>query len=64
MLAIVVLVGCVALPNDALKLSPSSIEDRQMQSRVYEDVSEVEILSACVGIIQDPGSIVKLDNNR
>ncbi len=56
MLAIVVLVGCVPLPNDALKLSPSSLEDRQMQSRVYEDVSEVEILSACVGIIQDLGA--------
>ena len=27
-----------------------------MQSRVYEDVSEVEILSACVGIIQDLGA--------
>jgi hypothetical protein len=56
-LAIVVLIGCVVpLPNDALKLSPSSLEDRQMQSRVYEDVSEVEILSACVGIIQDLGA--------
>jgi hypothetical protein len=56
LLAIVVLTGCVPLPNDALKLSPSSLEDRQMQSRVYEDVSEVEILSACVGIIQDLGA--------
>jgi len=55
-LAIVVLAGCVPLPNDALKLSPSSLEDRQLQSRVYEDVSEVEILSACVGIIQDLGA--------
>jgi hypothetical protein len=56
LLAIVVLAGCVPLPNDALKLSPSSLEDRQLQSRVYEDVSEVEILSACVGIIQDLGA--------
>ena len=56
MLAIVVLTGCVPLPNDALKLSPSSLEDRQLQTRVYEDVSEVEILSACVGIIQDLGA--------
>ena len=57
LLAIVVLTGCVVpLPKDALKLSPSSLEDRQLQSRVYEDVSEVEILSACVGIIQDLGA--------
>jgi hypothetical protein len=54
--AIVVLGGCVPIPKDALKLSPSSLEDRQLQSRVYEDVSESQILSASVGIIQDLGA--------
>ncbi len=54
--AIVVLGSCVQIPKDALKLSPSSLEDRQLQSRVYEDVSEAQILSASVGIIQDLGA--------
>jgi len=54
--AAVVLGGCVPIPGDALKLTPSSLADRQLQSRIYEDVSEVQILSACVGIIQDLGA--------
>ena len=54
--AIVVLGSCVQIPKDALRLSPSSLEDRQLQSRVYEDVSEAQILSAGVGIIQDLGA--------
>jgi hypothetical protein len=54
--SVVVLVSCATkIPADALKLSPSSLADRQLQSRVYEDVSEAEILAASVGIIQDLG---------
>ncbi|WP_206045372.1 hypothetical protein [Oceanicoccus sagamiensis] len=52
-----VLAGCVqTIPKEALKLSPSSLEDRQMQTRVYEDVTEEQILSASVAIIQDLGA--------
>jgi hypothetical protein len=55
---IVLLVGCpsTTIPKDALILTPSSLADRQLQSRVYEDVSEADILSASVGIIQDLGA--------
>lgn len=54
--SLVALVSCATkIPADALKLSPSSLADRQLQSRVYEDVSESEILAASVGIIQDLG---------
>lgn len=55
---IVLLVGCPSrtIPKDALILTPSSLADRQLQSRVYEDVSETDILSASVGIIQDLGA--------
>jgi hypothetical protein len=50
--------GCAStrIPKDALTLTPSSLADRQLQSRVYEDVSEADILSASVGIIQDLGA--------
>lgn len=48
--------GCVAgQPADALKLSPASLSDRQLQTRIYEGVSEAEILSASVAILQDLG---------
>ena len=50
------LAGRVAVqPTDALKLSPSSLSDRQLQTRIYEGVSEAEILSASVAILQDLG---------
>jgi hypothetical protein len=52
----VVIGGCVTIPPDALKLSPSSLADRQLQTRIYEDVTEQQILSASVGIIQDLGA--------
>lgn len=48
--------GCVATRQaDALKLSPTSLSERQLQTRVYEDVAEAEILSASVAILQDLG---------
>jgi len=55
---VVSLAGCAStrIPKDALTLTPSSLADRQLQSRVYEDVSEADILSASVGIIQDLGA--------
>jgi hypothetical protein len=55
---IVILESCVTvtIPPDALKLSPSSLADRQLQTRIYEDVTEEQILSASVGIIQDLGA--------
>jgi hypothetical protein len=56
--SVAILTGCPSntIPKEALILSPSSLADRQMQSRVYEDVSEAEILTAGVGIIQDLGA--------
>ena len=47
--------GCTTIPADALKLNETSLEDREMQTRIYEGVTEEEILSACVGIVQDLG---------
>ena len=49
------LVGCVPSQKDALKLAPTSLSERQLQTRVYEGVDETEILSACVAILQDLG---------
>ena len=56
LIVVTLLVGCPTIPTDALKLSPSSLADRQLQTRIYEDVTEQQILSASVGIIQDLGA--------
>jgi hypothetical protein len=56
LLLVVLAGGCATIPTDALKLSPSSLADRQLQTRIYEDVTEEQILSASVGIIQDLGA--------
>ena len=49
-------IGCsTAIPKDALKLSPESLEKRTLQTRKYEGISEVDILSASAGVIQDLG---------
>ena len=49
------LAGCVTTQKDALKLAPTSLAERQLQTRVYEDIDETAILSACVAILQDLG---------
>jgi hypothetical protein len=52
-----VLVGCAAqrLPQDALRLSESSLETRSIQTRNFEAPSENEILAASVAVLQDMG---------
>ena len=50
-----VLVGCETIPKDALKLSPESLEQRSLQTRKYEGISEQDILAASAGVIQDLG---------
>jgi len=48
--------GCATtVPKEALQLSPTSLEDRQMQTRHFEGSSESEILSASAGVLQDLG---------
>ena len=55
-LFLLLLSGCVSTQQtDALKLSPTSLSERQLQTRVYENVAEAEILSASVAILQDLG---------
>ncbi len=52
---VIFLSGCQTIPKDVLKLSPESLEKRSLQTRTYEGISEVDILSASAGVIQDLG---------
>lgn len=51
----VLLTGCQTIPKDALKLSPESLKERQIQTRKYETTDEAKILAACSGLLQDMG---------
>lgn len=49
-------VGCGnTIPKEALQLGPESLQQRQMQSRVYDTGNEADILSASAGVLQDLG---------
>ncbi len=49
------LVACQSLPDDAFRLNESALELREIQSRTYEEVTEIEILSASSAVLQDLG---------
>ena len=58
LLAIMVLVltSCgSSIPKDAFKLTPKLLQKRVLKTRKYEGISEVDILSASAGVLQDLG---------
>lgn len=42
-------------PSRVLSLSADSMEQRQLQSRKFDDASEEKVLTACVHVLQDLG---------
>jgi hypothetical protein len=50
-----VLSGCATIPEDALVLTPDSMERRQLQTRRIEGIDESGLLSASAGVLQDLG---------
>jgi predicted transcriptional regulator len=51
----VALGACQTLPDDAFRLTESALELREIQTRSIEGISEVEILAASSGVLQDLG---------
>lgn len=48
--------GCAAgVPDNALRLSPETLEQRKLQTRRFDGIAEPEILSACAAVLQDLG---------
>ena len=61
LLTIVVLIvaGCgSSLPKHVLSLTPDTLQNRVLQTRKYEGISEADLLSASTGVIQDLGFII------
>lgn len=41
--------------KEALTLSSASLKDRQLQTRIFEDIDEEKLLTACAAVLQDLG---------
>ena len=54
------LVACQPkIPKDALVLSPTSLKDRQLQTRIFETNNEMILLAASAGVLQDSGYTIE-----
>ena len=47
--------GCQSIPKEALILSPTTLQERDQQSRYFDTQDEETILSASAGVLQDLG---------
>jgi hypothetical protein len=54
--------GCATVPKDAFKLSATSLEDRQMQSRKFTTLDTKLLLSAGASVLQDLGYTIDESN--
>jgi hypothetical protein len=52
---VALLSACASIPKDAFKLSPTSLEDRQMQSRKFDTLDQTRLLAAGAAVLQDLG---------
>ena len=54
-LGVLFVAGCETLPDNAMALSPDSLQQRQLQTRRVEGIDEKALLAASVGVLQDLG---------
>jgi len=47
--------GCGGIPKDALSMNKATLEDRQLQTRLFDTSDEEKILSALASLLQDLG---------
>ena len=54
-----IVAGCgSSLPKHILRLTPDTLQNRVLQTRKYEGISDADLLSASTGVIQDLGFII------
>lgn len=56
------LTGCTSIPKDAFKLSATSMEDRQLQSRKFSTLDNKLLLSSGASVLQDLGYSIDESN--
>lgn len=47
------------IPKEALMLSPESLQDRQLQTRIFETDDEKKLLEAAAAVLQDTGFTIE-----
>ena len=47
------------IPRDAMALSPDSLRDRQLQTRIFETADEKMLLTASAAVLQDSGYTIE-----
>jgi hypothetical protein len=52
---ILIFQGCGGIPKDVLSMNKATLEDRQLQTRLFDTSDEERILSATAGVLQDLG---------
>lgn len=57
-LLMLLLAACETVPRDAFRLPESALSIREMQTREYASMTDVEILSASTAVLQDMGYAV------
>jgi hypothetical protein len=56
LLSIALIISCQPkIPKDALKFTPETLKQRQIQTRYFDTSDEPKILSACAALLQDLG---------
>ena len=67
-LVVLVLTGCLSGdsrdPRDNFELTPEHLQNREMRTRMYEGISELDILSACAGVLQDLGFTIEESESK
>lgn len=53
--AIILISSCGGIPEEALQMNKATLEDRQMQTRIFDTADQEKILVACAGLMQDLG---------
>ena len=56
--------GCEATSTRAARVSPPSLEARQLSTRRFDNVSETQLLLACTAVLQDLGFIVEASESE
>ena len=62
LVCLLALSGCAGIPKDAFKLSSTSLEDRQLQSRKFSTLDNKLLLSAGASVLQDMGYSIDESN--
>lgn len=55
LLVLVIHTACTGIPADALVISPTTLQTRQLETRRFEGADQNKILAAVAGVLQDLG---------